>query len=65
MDGEAPPAAADIEQPHARFQPELAADELVLGRLGGVEGLRARLPVGAAGGHRVVQELLEKSLPTS
>ena len=29
----AAPAAADVEQPHARLEPELAADELVLGRL--------------------------------
>jgi len=60
MDRQAPPAAADIEEPLARLQRELAADELALGRLGFVECLRARLPVGAAIGHRVVQELLEE-----
>ena len=41
MNREAAPSAADVEDPHARLQIELAADEVELGGLGLLERLVA------------------------
>ena len=48
----AAPAAADVEQPHARLEPELAADEVELLLLGRLEGRVGGREHGAGVGHR-------------
>ena len=60
VDGEAAPPAADVEHPLALLEGQLGADEPQLGLLGLLEGLRAALEVGAAVGHRGVQEQREE-----
>ncbi len=56
---QAAPATADVEQRHARFQLQLAADQIELGELGLVERLRV-FPVAAAVGHGIVEHQLEQ-----
>ena len=60
MDREAAPAAADVEHALALLQRELAADQRELGLLGLLERRRAALEVGAAVGHRRVEEQREE-----
>src|SRR5436190_7531469 len=60
MDGEASPAAADVEHAHSRLELELAADELELRSLRVLERLRSLLEQGAAVGHRLVEEESEE-----
>ena len=60
VDREAPPAAADVEHALALHQRELAAHERKLGLLGLLERRRAALEVGAAVGHRRVEEQREE-----
>jgi hypothetical protein len=60
MDRERAPAAADVEQPLARLQAELRADELELGLLRLLERLRAARPDGARVRHRLAEEEREE-----
>ena len=60
VDRQASPAAADVEHALAGLQLELAADQLELGALGLLQGLRPRLEQRAAVGHRLVQEQREE-----
>jgi ABC-type uncharacterized transport system involved in gliding motility auxiliary subunit len=50
------PPAPDVEQRHARPQPELAQRQVDLGELGLLEGHVVAFEVGAAVGPRRVQE---------
>jgi hypothetical protein len=56
MQRQAPPAAADVEQPHTGAQPELAADEVQLGLLGGVEAVPDVVPDSAGVDHRRAED---------
>ncbi len=56
VDRQASPAAADVEHALAGLQLELAADQLQLGALGVLQGLRPWLEQRTAVGHRLVQE---------
>jgi len=61
VDGQRTPAAAHIEQPLARLEAELAADQLELGALRIGQRGGARGPAGAGIGHAGVQdELVER-----
>ena len=53
---QAAPPAADVEQPDAGAQPELAADEVELGLLGGLQADGLVLPDGAGVDHRRPQD---------
>ncbi len=57
---EAPPAATDVEYALARLERELLADQVELCPLGLLERLRTTLEVGAAVGHRRVEEQREE-----
>ncbi len=52
----ATPAAADVEQAHPRLQAELAADEVVLGGLGHLEGVGRVGEHGARVGHGFAEQ---------
>ncbi len=56
MNGEAPPATADVQQPHSRFQVELARNQIELRELRLLKRLRAPGEDRAAVGHRLVQK---------
>src|SRR4051812_9298112 len=60
VDGEAPPAAADVEDALAALEPELGADELELGLLGLLERRRAAREDRAGVGARRAEEQLEE-----
>ena len=60
VDHEAPPPAPDVEHALALAQAELLADQLDLGLLGLLERLGAAGEVGAAVGHRAVEEQREE-----
>jgi hypothetical protein len=60
MDREAAPTAADVENPLARLQSQLRADELELGLLGLLEGLRPTREDRAAVGQRLAQKEREE-----
>jgi hypothetical protein len=60
VDGEAAPAAADVEQPLALFEGELRADELELRPLRLLQRLGAARPDRARVGHRLVEEQREE-----
>ncbi len=58
MPHHAAPAAADVEQPHARAQVELAGDQVVLGLLRLLQGRLGRGVAGTGVGHRLAQHHL-------
>ena len=60
VDREAAPAAADVQQAHARLQGELARDQIELRELSVLERLRALRVDRAAVGHRLVEEQPEE-----
>ena len=60
VDRKAPPAAADVEDPLAGAEVELATDQLELLLLGGLERCRATGEDPAAVGHRAIEEEREE-----
>ena len=55
---EAGPAAAEVQHAHPRAQADLAADQIQLGLLGGVQGVGAFVSVGARVDHARVEHRL-------